>query len=210
MLFVFDTKTKLYRYTDGRGTVPKRVIEGMKSRIRKKAAREVLGLRQRYDQDGIRLIELLSEVEDILSYATIALAGISSGGLRSNPVIDNYVLAHVESQRQYLTDLFIQVENGSVSNKQFKARLNRYLQDIDQGEAIANHALEIQNGKNYAFRILGDTEHCPSCERYFAMGVAASNLLPPPKIACECTSRCKCTIFYFETLEEALKRKNVN
>jgi len=204
-MYVFNPQTKLYRYADGRGFVPKRKIEAMKSRIRRKASSEVLQLRQRYDSEGIRLIELLSEAEDILSYATIAIAGITSGGLQNNRVIEEQVLTHVEMQRSYLTDLFVQIEAQQISAKQFKARLNRYIQDIDQGEAIANHALDINNGLAFAYRILGEAEHCPSCIRYADRGVSPSGDLPPPKIACECTSKCRCSIKYFRTLEEALR-----
>lgn len=204
ILYSFDTKTRQYRYTDGRGYVPKRKIEAIKTSIRKKATDEVLNLRKAYETDGIRLIELLSEAEDILSYATIAIAGIESGGLNANPVINNQVLQHVEMQRSYLTDLFVQMEAQQVTPKQFRARLDRYIQDVAQGEAIANHALTIRD-KPFAYRALGASEHCPSCIRYAERGVTASSDLPPPRIACECTSNCRCTIFYFGTFEEAIK-----
>ncbi|MGL5064778.1 MAG: hypothetical protein ACRC62_32760 [Microcoleus sp.] len=204
ILYNFDTKTRQYRYADGRGFVPKRKIEAIKTSIRSKATDEVLGLRRRYESDELRLVELLSEAEDVLSYATIAIAGISSGGLNANPVISDQVLQHVEMQRSYLTDLFVQMEAQQVTPKEFRARLDRYIQDVGQGEAIANHALTIKD-KPFAYRILGESEHCPSCVRYAERGVTASADLAPPKIACECTSRCKCTILYFSSFEEAVQ-----
>jgi hypothetical protein len=206
--YIFDSKSKRYRYRDpSKGFVKNLVINNFKKRIAAKSDKEISLLKEKYSNGSINLLQFLSKFEDILSYTQISVTALFSGGLNNNPILGD-AIDHINLQRDYLVDLFRKKEAGLITDKQFEASLSRYREDsITQGEAIADHALEIRSGKQYAYRLLGDAEHCPSCERYYLRGVQRTVDLAPPKTGCECTSRCGCTILYFDNFQAAMASK---
>jgi hypothetical protein len=199
--YTFDQKSG--RYRDQNGFVPKRKIEAFKKRVQKKAIADVKASSQKYQDKEIGLEQLQRDIRDAIRRGTVAIAGIESGGVSTqNPTMLS-VGRHLQVQYKYLDLVFNGHRSGKVSDAQLANRLVRYAFDTSQGSAIAIH----DRNQTYCYRSLADCEHCPECIRYHAMGVKTKGELPPPGVRCACTSRCKCTIYYFETLEAAVKAR---
>ena len=107
-------------------------------------------------------------------------------------------------QYKYLRNFANDINNGNLTEGQFKARSRMYadaaIVSYHRGAAAAAR----RAGYSHAKRILGIAEHCNDCLRYFSRGIVPLSELILPTQRCACRARCKCSVRYL-TREEILK-----
>lgn len=110
-----------------------------------------------------------------------------------------------DNQYPYLRDLFQELADGKLSEKQLKARLKGY---IKASKVSYERGRESQQAliKPMEARLLGSTDlHCSDCIYYASRGIQPVGTLPSPGQACKCRQNCLCSKI-FGTLEELVLR----
>jgi hypothetical protein len=141
---------------------------------------------------------------------------LARGGLQQTTASDYLATGRLlKDQYVYLRGLAIDLQRGySINEKgdrvpmtvgRFRQRLALYSKSgrVAFEEGKKRNATE--QGGGYMRRFLGIAEHCSDCLRYAALGIQPIGALPLPGVACKCRSNCRCSVVYYQTLEDQIE-----
>jgi hypothetical protein len=110
----------------------------------------------------------------------------------------------LKNQYQYLRNFAVDLTQGKMSPAQFSARLSMYADaakvSFFRGEKVAAGRAGFAFGRR---SLTSGHIHCSDCPVYAARGIVPIDEVVMPLVACQCTTNCKCRVFYF-TLQEAI------
>lgn len=210
----YDYKVKRFRFSGGSPASPQRgtfisradAIELQRNYL-SRITREFVSLAPRIISGEIGVYkeagELLKKIH--LSNTIIEAGGIdrltqSQLGTIGNILKKQYYAGKDdETGKSYgLKHLFKEVAaTPDYSKSMLTNRLTMYAESGKISGSTVKQSIELLNGKTEMKRILGATDaHCEDCLRYASASYQPIGVLPLPKTACRCRTRCLCTVVY--------------
>jgi hypothetical protein len=146
-----------------------------------------------------------SEFYKNIKFAEINTFLLKTGGAENISNKDIKVLNNNLKKKFSYFNKFVQDIKNGVSEKELKYRAGRYNKSIGSALSSGNLLNKKKTGFNYAYRILGASEHCRDCIFYFSLGVVPIDEFTPIRTNCICQEKCKCSELFFVSLEDAIK-----
>jgi hypothetical protein len=201
--FYFNSRSQRYHYRDSGAFVSQAAVDNL-------AARAIAQKRNQIRDLGEQLIGGKLSLEDWEK----ATAGhlkqlhtwtylIGKGGQANMTQSDYGKLGlRLSYEYGYLRGFSEKIRDDGMSEAQFLARLELYINKANGTKQIAIQASHKQEGYIWERRYLRAVENCVSCISYAAMGWQPLGSLPAPSEKCECQANCKC---YFKFSKDLSK-----
>lgn len=158
----------------------------------------------------IDIAEFQTRTAEDVKLSHLRMAAFAAGGTKQlTPTHYGTAGAELKRQYKYLDGFGKAISAGTLTEKQLLARAQSYALSSRTAFFKSEKVTRGKNGFNQAKRSLdSQAQHCPSCLRYSTGGRwrYITDVIEPG-VACECQSRCKCTIVYrVANLSDALPR----
>lgn len=203
--FIWDNRTGRYRYVDSGRYVSREAMLSLTRRSIEASRREVTALGQALINKQITLEDWQRQTATRLRSLHMRNALLARGGAdRMRPQDYLQVGRTLKEEYRYLRNFAQDINNGSLSQAQFIARLAMY---SDRGRVSFDKSEQDvfqEQGYLYMQRFLGNANHCPECPEYASRGIQPIGTLPLPTEACRCRAHCKCTVRYYKNYSEAV------
>jgi hypothetical protein len=191
--FYFNSRSQRYHYRDSGAFVSQAAVDNLTARAIAQKRNEIRDL-------GEKLIGKLVTLEDWEKSTAAELKKLHTwtyllgkGGQKNMSQSDYGKLGlRLSYEYGYLRGFAEKIRDEGVSEAQFLARLELYLNNANGTRQIAVRASHKEAGFLWERRYLRAVENCRSCVSYAAMGWQPLGSLPAPTEKCECQSNCKC------------------
>lgn len=205
--YIWNKKEQKYFYSNGK-EVPKTRIDKLFTDILDKLKEKNNKLTQDLIDKKISISQWKQQFFNNLKYAEINTFLINVGGAENILKKEIKILnRNLKKKYQYFNKFNEDIKSG-ISEAQLKYRSNRYNESISSAKSNGDLINKFKLGYTHAYRLLGQAEHCADCINYFNQGVVSLNKFTPIKTNCICQERCKCTAYFFKSLEDAVKSFN--
>jgi hypothetical protein len=205
--YIWDKKTKKWQYKNGR-EVSKNNIDKLYSKIYQTLETKNKQLIDKLVNKEITLNQWKAQFFSNLKLAEINVFLLTIGGAENLVNKDTKILNNnVKKKFTYFSKFVNDIKKG-VSEKELRYRSERYNKSVESAISSGNLLNKKRTGFNFAYRRLGIAEHCKDCIYYNSLGVVGIDEFTPIKTNCICQERCKCSEYFFSTLEDAVKSFN--
>ena len=203
---IWDDKDKLYRFSNGRKVSQNQMLQLIR-REQKAYNQDITNYTNKLLNNVINGEDYQKLIIETIRDSHVNMMRLGRGGSNKTYAIHYLDVANELRQNQYpyLRDLFQQLSEGKLSEKQLRARLRDY---VKASKVSYERGRESQQAtvKPMEARLLGFTDrHCSDCVYYASRGIQPLGTLPAPGQACQCRQNCLCSKI-FGTLDELVKR----
>lgn len=201
--FLWDAKSQRYRYADTKRFLSREAMLSLSRRQIDATQNDIGVIAQLLIDRKISLATWQEQTAYTLKLLHLRQSILARGGVDQMKSGDYLEVARtLKSEYGYLRQLAQDVRDGKLTAAQFKARVGMYAAksrvSFDKGE----QSIKKKIGYQFMRRYLGATDkHCSDCIYYFSLGLQVIGGLPLPTEACQCRSRCKCSVRYFKENE---------
>ena len=210
--FYFNSRSQRYHYRDSGAFVSQTAVENLTSRAIAQKRNEIRDLGEKLIGKLVTLDEwekqTAAELEKLHTWTYL----IGKGGQKNMTLSDYGKLGlRLSYEYGYLRGFAEKIRDDGMSEAQFLARLELYIQKANGTRQIAAQASHKQSGYLWERRYLRAVENCKSCVSYSALGWQPIGTLPSPTERCECQANCKCYFKFSKDLskpEDSLNRRS--
>lgn len=218
--FRYDPKTKRYRWREGAGKnqfASKEAVLEQTQRYIVRLSQEMVDLVEAVQIGELQGWQLERAAGEKLKQIAIAQTFLGTNGYENATDEDWLATGRFLKQQYYqgrdeqtgdrygLKYLFQDYNSGKISEAKLKQRLGLYAQSGKTMFWDARSRFMERQGKPYAYRKLGQAEHCADCVAYSRMAPQSVVDIVKPGERCDCHTNCKCSLV-FVSLEDAVKR----
>jgi hypothetical protein len=197
--FFFDSKAGRFAFATLRRFVPSNIMTAISKYQRDDGARKARDAAQRLIEAKTNLSEWQRSMRTILKSQHLKEAMMAKGGLgKLTPKDYLAVSKELKKEYRYLRNLAQEIKDGKVSEKQFLARTQMYVNKARVSGEIMARENALTGGFTLMERILdGGGNSCAECRQYASEGPRPIGELPLPTEACSCRSYCRCSVRYY-------------
>lgn len=195
--FDFDTNSQRYRdKSSGKFISQTRVRELTKKRI-VQAAEDTQVIGDLLAQGKITVPTWEAATRDAIKQLHIQQYLLGIGGKQNMSQQDYGILGNaIQKQYEFLNNFAKELTTQGMSEAQFKARLNLYLNASRSSFERAQLESHRRSGYLWEKRLRTKTESCNPCIEYAARGWQPIGTLPEPTQQCDCRANCGCYKIY--------------
>jgi hypothetical protein len=205
--FYFNSRSQRYHYRDSGGFVSQAAVDNLTARAIAQKRNEIRDLGERLLGGKVSLEDWEKETALALKRLHVWTYLLGKGG-QSNMSQGDYgrLGLRLSYEYGYLRGFAEKIRDEGMSEAQFLARLELYINKANGTRQIAVQASHKQAGYLWERRYLRAVENCKSCVSYAAMGWQPLGSLPAPTEKCECQANCKC---YFKFSKDLSKPEDM-
>jgi hypothetical protein len=208
--FYFNSRSQRYHYRDSGAFVAQAAVDNLTSRAIAQKRNQIRDLGEQLIGGNISLEDWEKETATELKKMHTWTYLLGKGGQQNMTQSDYGKLGlRLSYEYGYLRGFSEKIRNEGMSEAQFLARLELYINKANGTRQIAVQASHKQEGYIWERRYLRAVENCRSCVGYAAMGWQPIGTLPSPTERCECQANCRCYFKFSKDLskpEDMLKR----
>jgi hypothetical protein len=210
--FYFNSRSQRYHYRDSGGFVSQAAVDNLTARAIAQKRNEIRDLGERLLGGKVSLEDWEKETALALKRLHVWTYLLGKGGQKNMSQGDYGRLGlRLSYEYGYLRGFAEKIRDEGMSEAQFLARLELYINKANGTRQIAVQASHKQAGYLWERRYLRAVENCKSCVSYAAMGWQPLGSLPAPTEKCECRANCRCTLKFSKDLskpQDSLNRRN--
>lgn len=201
----FSTKTQRYKDTKTGKFLSAEKLTQLLRTNNSQLSEALSGIADLIVSDKITVGEWEQQTATILKNLHIQSYLLGKGGKAALTQRDYGLIGQkLQVQYRYLRGLSTDLILGRLSEKQFRARTQLY---VNKSSAMFHAGVfEAHKAAGFMFerRVQSALESCQSCINYAAVGWVAIGTLPNPSDRCECFSGCRCSKLYSREKPEDL------
>jgi hypothetical protein len=209
--FYFNSRSQRYHYRDSGAFVSQSAVSTLTARAIAQKRNEIRDLGEKLIGNLVTLEEWEKQTAGHLKQLHTWTYLIGKGGQKNMTQSDYGKLGlRLSYEYGYLRGFSEKIRDEGMSEAQFLARLELYINKANGTKQIAVQASHKQEGYIWERRYLRAVENCRSCISYAAMGWQPLGSLPAPTEKCECRANCKCYFKFSKDLskpEDSLSRQ---
>jgi hypothetical protein len=209
--FYFNSRSQRYHYRDSGAFVSQAAVDNLTSRAIAQKRNQIRDLGEQLIGGKLSLEDWEKATAGHLKQLHTWTYLIGKGGQKNMTQSDYGKLGlRLSYEYGYLRGFSEKIRAEGMSEAQFLARLELYINKANGTKQIAVQASHKQEGYIWERRYLRAVENCRSCISYAAMGWQPLGSLPAPTEKCECQANCKCYFKFSKDLskpEDSLSRQ---
>ena len=195
--FYYDKSLQRYRYQDSGKLVSSQAVENLTKQSIAQVKRDLLDVHELLIGDKISLASWESTTAEGLKRLHSWNYLLGKGGAKNMTQADNGRLGlRLSYEYGYLRSFAQDIADGKVSEAQFLARTDLYVNSTSGSFQEGKRAAHKDGGYNWEKRVRTKQESCQSCLSYAAMGWQTIGTLPQPTQRCECRVNCGCKFVF--------------
>ncbi|HEY9300457.1 MAG TPA: hypothetical protein VIQ31_29655 [Phormidium sp.] len=205
--FYFNPETAKYYYLENNRTVSQPSIDKLLNNRLSLARQELLAYENALINNRINLEAFQEATGKALKSLYIQNYALGSGGFAGSTD-----LTEVESLLNTEIDRVRRAGEAIRQQQLSKGQLSTVLSNtVGAGNTIYHQGrkeVARRTGKVFAQRFLGNTindRHCVDCRTMAIQGVRSIEQVPMPGEQCVCSRKCKCSVVFYQRLEDAVK-----
>lgn len=201
--FYFNSRSQRYHYRDSGAFVSQAAVDNLTARAIAQKRNQIRDLGEQLIGGKVSLADWEKATAGHLKQLNTWTYLIGKGGQKNMTQSDYGKLGlRLSYEYGYLRGFSEKLRDEGMSEAQFLARLELYINKANGTKQIAIQASHKQEGYIWERRYLRAVENCRSCISYAAMGWQPLGSLPAPSEKCECQANCKC---YFKFSKDLSK-----
>jgi hypothetical protein len=209
--FYFNSRSQRYHYRDTGAFVSQSAVDNLTARAIAQKRNEIRDLGEKLIGKLVTLDEWEKQTAGHLKQLHTWTYLLGKGG-QANMSLSDYgrLGLRLSYEYGYLRGFSEKIRDEGMSEAQFLARLELYINKANGTKQIAIQSSHREAGYLWERRYLRAVENCKSCVSYAVMGWQPLGSLPAPTEKCECQSNCKCYFKFSRDLskpEDMLKRR---
>jgi hypothetical protein len=205
--FYFNSRSQRYHYRDSGAFVSQSAVDNLTARAIAQKRNEIRDLGEQLIGNLVTLEDWEKQTAQQLKHLNTWTYLIGKGGQKNMTQSDYGKLGlRLSYEYGYLRGFAEKIRDEGLSEAQFLARLELYINKANGTKQIAVQASHKQEGYIWERRYLRAVENCQSCVSYAAMGWQPLGSLPAPTERCECQANCKC---YFKFSKDLSKPQDM-
>ena len=205
--FYFNSRSQRYHYRDSGAFVSQAAVDNLTSRAIAQKRNQIRDLGEQLIGGKVSLEDWEKATAGHLKQLHAWTYLIGKGGQKNMTQSDYGKLGlRLSYEYGYLRGFSEKIRDEGMSDAQFLARLELYINKANGTKQIAVQASHKQEGYIWERRYLRAVENCRSCISYAAMGWQPLGSLPAPTEKCECQANCKC---YFKFSKDLSKPEDM-
>lgn len=209
--FYFNSRSQRYHYRDSGAFVTQAAVDNLTARSIAQKRNQIRDLGEKLIGNLVTLEDWEQQTAGHLKQLHVWTYLLGKGGQANLDQSDYGKLGlRLSYEYGYLRGFSEKIREDGMSEAQFLARLELYINKANGTRQIAVQASHKQEGYIWERRYLRAVENCKSCISYSAMGWQPLGSLPPPTERCECQANCKCYFRFSKDLskpQDMLKRQ---
>lgn len=209
--FYFNSRSQRYHYRDSGAFVPQAAVDNLTARAIAQKRNQIRDLGEQLIGGKVSLADWEKQTAQQLKQLNTWTYLLGKGGQKNMSQSDYGKLGlRLSFEYGYLRGFSEKIKTDGMSEAQFLARLELYINKANGTRQIAVQASHKDAGYLWERRYLRAVENCKSCISYAAMGWQPLGSLPAPTERCECQANCKCTFRFSRDLskpEDMLKKR---
>lgn len=209
--FYFNSRSQRYHYRDSGAFVSQAAVDNLTSRAIAQKRNQIRDLGEQLIGEKLSLEDWEKATAGHLKQLHTWTYLIGKGGQKNMTQSDYGKLGlRLSYEYGYLRGFSEKIRDEGMSEAQFLARLELYINKANGTKQIAIQASHKQEGYIWERRYLRAVENCQSCVSYAAMGWQPLGSLPAPTERCECQANCKCYFKFSKDLskpEDSLSKR---
>jgi hypothetical protein len=191
--FEFDTKTQQYRYKDSGKFLGRQAMKTLTQKAINQTEDQLTKIADSLVDRTITLADWEAQTQNKLRQLHTWQYHLGIGGQKNFTPQDQAVLNdRLIQEFGYLRNFANAINDGNLSEAQFRYRLNLYVNNTDNTYELAFYKGHIRNGYKWERRIRSKTESCTECLFYESLGWRTIGNLPNPGSQCSCQANCGC------------------
>lgn len=210
--FYFNSRSQRYHYRDSGAFVSQAAVDNLTSRAIAQKRNEIRDLGEKLLGNLVTLDEWEKQTAGELKKLHTWTYLLGKGGQKNMSQSDYGKLGlRLSYEYGYLRGFSEKIRDEGLSEAQFLARLELYINKARGTRQIAVQASHKSAGYLWERRYLSAVENCKSCVSYSALGWQPIGSLPAPTERCECQANCKCYLKFSKDLskpEDMLKMRS--
>jgi hypothetical protein len=193
MEFTFDKQLQRYRYKDSGKFLSQEAAKNLTQKSIDTLEPAIQTISDRLIQREISLEQWETETRNTLRQLHTWQYTLGVGGQNNFTASDRGTLNNIlKKEWKYLREFATEVNRGTLSEAQIKARVQLYLNNTNKSYERGRYQAHQRANYKWERRIRTKTESCNPCIEYAAAGWQPIGTLPNPGLRCDCTANCGC------------------